>query len=77
MAANEWLQKNHVPYGLAWSAYGIPAVRVHQYARYNFSFVDQSSSHGGLKKFGENIPTIPEVIKAHTLNFKPDFKISS
>ena len=46
-------------------------------ARYNFSFVDQSSSHGGLKKFGENIPTIPEVIKAHTLNFKPDFKISS
>jgi len=26
-----------------------------------FSFVDQSSSRG-LEKFGENIPTIPEVI---------------
>ena len=39
-----------------------------QYARYTFSFVNQSSSHG-LEKFGENIPTIPEVIGAHTLNF--------
>jgi len=35
-----------------------------------FSFVDQSSSHG-LEKFVENIPTIPEVIGVHTLNFKP------
>jgi len=42
-----------------------------------FSFVDQSSSRGGLKKFDENIPTIPEVIGAHTLNFKPNFKFSS
>jgi len=42
-----------------------------------FSFVDQSSSRGGLKKFGENIPTIPEVTGAHTLNFKPNFKFSS
>jgi len=33
-----------------------------------FSFVNQSSSRG-LEKFGENIPTIPEVIGAHTLNF--------
>ena len=40
-----------------------------------FSFVDQSSSRG-LEKFGENIPTIPEVIGAHTLNFKPNFKFS-
>jgi len=38
-----------------------------------FSFVDQSSSRG-LEKFVENIPTIPEVIGAHTLNFKPNFK---
>ena len=67
-------KKNHVPYGLAWSAYGIRAVRVDQYARYNFSFVDQRLSRGGLKKFDENIPTIPEVIGAHTLNFKPNFK---
>ena len=40
-----------------------------------FSFVDQSSSRG-LEKFGENIPTIPEV-RAHTLNFKPNFKFAS
>jgi len=41
-----------------------------------FSFVDQSSSCG-LEKFGENIPTNPEVIGAHVLNFKPNFKFSS
>jgi len=40
-----------------------------------FSFVDQSSSRG-LEKFGENIQTIREVIGAHTLNFKPNFKFS-
>ena len=40
------------------------------------SFVDQSSSRG-LEKFGENIPTSSEVIGAHTLNFKPNFKFSS
>ena len=33
-----------------------------------FSFVNQSSSRG-LEKFGENIPTIPEVIGENTLNF--------
>ena len=45
-------------------------------AAITFSFVDQSSSRG-LEKFVENIPTIPEVIGAHTLNFKPNFKFSS
>ena len=40
-----------------------------------FSFVDQSSSCV-LEKFGENITTIPEVIGAHTLNFKPNFNFS-
>ena len=40
-----------------------------------FSLLDQSSSRG-LEKFGENIPTIPEVIGAHTLNFKPNIKFS-
>jgi len=38
-----------------------------------FSFVDRR----GLEKFGENIPTLPEVIGAHTLNFKPNLKFSS
>ena len=40
-----------------------------------FSFVDQSSSRG-LKKFSENMPTIPEVRGAHTVNFKPNFTFS-
>jgi len=42
------------------------ALRVGQY-------VDQSSSRG-LEKFGEDILTSPEVIRAQTLNFKPNFK---
>ena len=29
-----------------------------------------------LKKFHEDIPTSPEVIGVHTLNFKPNFKLS-
>ena len=29
-----------------------------------------------LEKFREDTPTSPEVIKAHTLNFKPNFKCS-
>jgi len=37
--------------------------------------VDQSSSRG-LEKFGEDILTSPEVIRAQTLNFKPNFKFS-
>ena len=69
-------EKNHVAYGLA-SAYSIRAVLVDEYARYNLSFVDDQSSSHGLEKFGENIPTIPEVIGAHTLNFKSNFKFSS
>jgi len=38
-----------------------------------FLFVDQSSSCG-LEKFGEDIPTSPEVIGAHMLNFRPKLK---
>ena len=40
-----------------------------------FSFVDQSSQRR-LENFGEDIPTRPDVIEAHTLNFKPNFKFS-
>jgi len=40
-----------------------------------FSFVDQSSPRR-LENFGEDIPTSPDVIEAHTLNFKPNFKFS-
>ena len=39
-------------------------------------YVDQSSSRG-LEKFGEDINfTRPEVIRAQTLHFKPNFKFS-
>jgi len=38
-------------------------------------YVDQSSSCG-LEKFGEDILTSPEVIKAQTLHFKPNYKFS-
>jgi len=40
-----------------------------------FSFVDQSSQRH-LENFGEDIPTSPDIIEAHTLNFKPNFKFS-
>jgi len=44
------------------------ALRVGQY-------VDQSSSRG-LEKFCEDILTSPEVIRAQTLQCKPNFKFS-
>ena len=44
------------------------ALRVGQY-------VDQSSSRG-VEKFGEDIFTRHEVIRAQTLHFKPNFKFS-
>ena len=40
-----------------------------------FLYVDQSSLRL-LENFGEDIPTSPEVIEAHTLMFKPNFKFS-
>ena len=40
-----------------------------------FAFVDQSSPRR-LENFGEDIPTSPDVIEAHTLNFKPNIKFS-
>ena len=39
------------------------------------SFVDQSSPCR-LENFGEDIPTSPDIIEAHTLNFKRNFKFS-
>ena len=54
-------------YGLV-SDYSVRALRVGQH-------MDQSLSRG-LEKFGEDILTIPEVIRAQTLNFKPNFKFS-
>ena len=40
-----------------------------------FSFVDQSSPRR-VENFGDDIPTSPDVIEAHKLNFKPNFKFS-
>ena len=58
-------EKNHVAYGLA-PVYSVQALRVSQCARYNFSFVDQSSSRG-VVMFGEDIPTSVEVTAVYTL----------
>ena len=60
-------EKKHVTYGLV-SDYSIRRTLVREY-------VDQSSSRG-LEKFGEDILTSPEVIRAQTLHFKPNFKFS-
>ena len=44
-------------------------------ANNTFLFVDQSSSRR-LEKFGEDILTSPDVIRALTLHFKPNYKFS-
>jgi len=49
---------------------------VDQYARYN-CFICGPKFITWPGKFDENIPTSPEVIGAHRLNFKPNFKFSS
>ena len=41
------------------------------YARYHHYVASR-----GLEKFHEDTSTSPEVIEAHTLNFKPNFKFS-
>ena len=41
------------------------------YARYHPRIASRR-----LEKFQEDIPTRPEVIGVHTLNFKPNFKFS-
>jgi len=43
------------------------------FAPIHFSFVDQSSPRR-LENFVEDIPTSPEIIEAHRMNFKPNFK---
>ena len=54
------------------SGYSDRAIRVSQYALYNFLFMDQSSSRP-MEKIGEDIPTSHEVIGAHMLKFWPNF----
>jgi len=39
-------------------------------------FITSSSRHIAWKKFCEDTPTSPGVIRAHTLNFRPNFKFS-
>jgi len=39
-------------------------------------FITAASRHVAWKKFCEDTPTSPEVIRAQTLNFKPNFKFS-
>ena len=61
-------------YGIA-SDYSVRALRVLISVPIRFSFLDQSSPRR-LENFGEDIPTSPDVIAAHTRNFKPNFKFS-
>ena len=39
-------------------------------------FISPASQHIAWKKFCDDTPTSPEVIGAHTVNFKPNFKLS-
>jgi len=39
-------------------------------------FITPTSRYVAWKRFGENTPISPEVLGAHTLNFKPNFKFS-
>jgi len=50
------------------------SINICAYRGLPFLYVDQSSRL--LENFGEDIPTNPEVIEAHTLIFKPNFKFS-
>jgi len=74
MAAGEWLLKlyHRTTWRMNLRQYSVRAIRVSQYARFNFLFVDQSSSRA-LKKIGEDIPSSSEGIGAHMLNFWPKF----
>ena len=58
------------------SAYGVRAIRVSKYARYNSFVCGPKFITSPVKKFGEDIPNGMEVIEAPTLNFKPNFKSS-
>ena len=51
------------------------SINICAYRGLRFLYVDQSSPRL-LENFGEDIPTSTEVIEAHTLIFKPNFKIS-
>jgi len=39
-------------------------------------FITPAAWHIAGKKFNEDTPTSPEVIRVHTLNFRPNFKFS-
>jgi len=66
-------EKNHVAYGQLTVYEQFGWINMHAIT---FSFVDKSSSRG-MEKFGENIPTSPEVVGAHMLNFKSNCKFLS
>jgi len=51
------------------------SINICAYRGLPFLYVDQSSPRL-LENIGENIPTSPEVIEAHTLISKPNFKFS-
>ena len=73
------VSQNHVAYGIALpynerAVAHLASINICAYRGLPFLYVDQCSRL--LENFGEDIPTNPEVIEAHTLILKPNFKFS-
>ena len=58
-----------------WTFFGLPNFRGRVFQKLYTRYEPCIAAHR-LKKFHEDIPTSREVIGAHTLNFKPNFKFS-
>ena len=58
-----------------WTFFTLPNFRGRPSKTYT-DFITPDSRHIIWKKFCEDTPTSPEVIRAHTLNFRPNFKFS-
>ena len=66
---------HHINYGNCKINNGKQLTAYEHFALVNMAYVNQSSSRS-LEKFGEDILTSPEVIRAQMLHFKPNFKFS-
>ena len=55
--------------------FALPNFRERAFQSYTH-FITPASQHIAWKKFCEDTPTSPGVIRAHTLNFRPNFKFS-
>jgi len=62
----------------AWQSqtWGRPAPQVRVQNKFQEDEIPLAVMAGRMKKFSENISTIPEVMDSSTLNFNPNFKFS-